>query len=135
MTRTIQRAVARMLVAFFLFAQMIVAAHACQLMPAYGADAGAASYMTLASNSSADMPAGCNKTKVDSANLCAAHCQAGHQNTDAAQIPAVPGGVLTVSYVMPPASAASNLAYYSTPAEAVTAATPPLAILHCCFRI
>jgi hypothetical protein len=139
MTRAIQRAIARTLIALFLFAQMMVAAYACPLM---STDTDAIRTHALATSvaqvmlpdAAADM-SGCDGVTFDSPNLCAAHCQAGDQNTDAAQAVAVPANVLSGFYVVQITSPSSGLDRHSTSREFVYAIPPPHAILHCCFRI
>jgi hypothetical protein len=143
MPRAIRRAIVRTLIALFLLAQMMVAAYACPRMTSEGADkwmtADATPYgaaaISDAANQTKDMPAGCDGTMVDTANLCAAHCQAGDQATDAAQSFAIPANALSSFYVVQLPSVSSSLDRSSTPSEAIDAHPPPHAILHCCFRI
>ncbi len=69
------------------------------------------------------------------ANLCAEHCHHGQQSDQTATL-TVPAVMLTALYITPlppepfvaprPAAAATS---------ALAAASAPLAILHCCFRI
>ena len=68
-------------------------------------------------------------------NLCAEHCHHGQQSGQVATL-CIPAALLTALYITPlapepfvaprPAAAATS---------ALAAASPPLAILHCCFRI
>ncbi len=66
--------------------------------------------------------------------LCAEHCNYGHQSDQAASV-VLPAVLMTPLYVvtpMPPPSVASQPAI---DLSALAEAAPPLAILHCCFRI
>ena len=141
MTRAMTRTLARTLLALYLFAQMLVAAHACPAMSPN--DAGKLMSAEAAAHAVVPAPptahdgggmAGCDEAQ-HSANLCAAHCQAGDQNTDSAQVPAVPANFLSSFYVVLVPSSTSELDRNSKPSEAVAAIPPPHAILHCCFRI
>ena len=141
MTRALKRAVGRALIALLLFAQMVVAAYACPRMAPHGTDwelsAAATSADVTAAGAedrAADMPIGCDGAAIDSPNLCAAHCQAGDQNTDTTH-PIVPASVLSSFYVVPIPSAPSELNRNRSPAAAINTIPPPHAILHCCFRI
>ncbi len=69
------------------------------------------------------------------ANLCAEHCHHGQQSDRAATL-TVPAALLTALYITPLApepAVAPRPAADTT--SALAAASPPLAILHCCFRI
>jgi len=140
-TRAIQRTVARALIAALLFAQMMVAAYACPAISPEGAAKGmhAVSYPVVAFSDAAPqtagMPDGCDGMAFDSANLCAAHCQAGDQNIDPGQAIAVPANPFSSFYVVQVPSASSSLDRNSIPSEFANAIPPPHAILHCCFRI
>ena len=71
----------------------------------------------------------------DFANLCAEHCHHGQQSDQAATL-TVPAALLTALYITPLAPepfVAPRPAADAT--SALAAAAPPLAILHCCFRI
>jgi len=68
-------------------------------------------------------------------NLCAEHCRQGQQSDQAATL-TVPAALLSALYTTPPAPepvVAPRPAAAAT--SALAAASPPLAILHCCFRI
>ena len=71
----------------------------------------------------------------DFANLCAEHCHHGQQSNQSATLTA-PAALLNALYIAP---LASEPLFAPRPAAAVAnalvAASPPLAILHCCFRI
>lgn len=67
--------------------------------------------------------------------LCAAHCQQGQQS-DQAQVPAVPAVVLARSYTLPaPVEAGVPTQRFTALHSAIAPADPPHAILHCSFRI
>ena len=67
--------------------------------------------------------------------LCAAHCQQGQQS-DQAQVPAVPALVPARSYVLPePVEPAVTAQRFTARHSAFAPADPPHAILHCSFRI
>ena len=140
MTRAFQRAVGRALIALLLFAQMIVAAYACPRMAPYGiawepaTTATSANVAAPAEHRAADMPFGCDGDALDTPNLCAAHCQAGDQNTDTTH-PMVFASVLSSFYVVPIPSAPGEANRNPSPAAAINTIPPPHAILHCCFRI
>lgn len=141
MTRRFLRLVCRALIGAVLFAQMAVSAYACPGLLA-------AATMTVpmaatAENAASAAPAppmmNCEDMAMpmDAAfpNLCAEHCHQGQQSDQAATL-TVPAALLTELYITPPAPepiVAPRPA--AATASALDAASPPLAILHCCFRI
>lgn len=147
MTRSFLRAVARCLVSGLLMAQMAIAAYACPAL-----SSGATGNMQMsAPNASLDEPGQANAAvsmahhgncgdmpgTMDKSlpNLCAEHCKVGQQSDKAPTLNA-PTAVLTALYAMPlvpqpalpPRSAAGTL-------SALVAASPPLTVLHCVYRI
>lgn len=148
MTRRLKQWICRLLIGVFLFAQMAVAAYACpQLAPA-GLSQASASAMAAAGttsdasagddNPAMDMAAGCDgmgQPDPDNPNLCAEHAHFGQQS-DQTQTPTLPAILLVSLYVIP---IVPELKLPTRPAAAstsfLTAASPPHAILHCCFRI
>lgn len=139
-SRNMSRFIARLLVGVLVFAQAALSAYACPVMPAGsmgdmepGAMLGEQSRPGLGIDG---MPAG--SWRLDSAqpNLCAAHCQSGQQNVDGKSAPAVQSALPASLYPIVAsallAEAAPTLAGVGHPPPAVS---PPLAILHCCFRI
>ena len=69
------------------------------------------------------------------ANLCAEHCHQGQQSDQAATL-TVPAAMLTALYITPPAPEPFVTPRLAAAAmSALAAASAPLAILHCCFRI
>lgn len=152
MTRRLKQLVCRLLVGVLLFAQMAVAAYACpQLSPAGFSQAPASAMASdgdpIASGASAaksdddpamDMAACCDgmgQPDPDNPNLCAEHAHFGQQS-DQTQTPTVPAVLLASLYVV---STVPELTVPTRPATAsanlLAAASPPHAILHCCFRI
>lgn len=133
------RSIARLLVGVMVFAQVVVAAYACPAMPAspLSAEAEHAAVMgdgmALASRVDA-MPAG---WRMDPAqpNLCAAHCQAGQQNADAKPAPTLPCALPANSYLVVQSTLPARPALALAAVDRPPPAAPPLAILHCCFRI
>ena len=139
MTRIILRRICRALIAVVMLAQMAVSAYACPgLSP--GPTTGAAIASAAPLNGAIDDPAAdcagmTGPMDSDFANLCAEHCHQGQQSGQAATL-SVPAALLTALYLTPlipepfvpprPAAAVTS---------ALAAASPPLAILHCCFRI
>lgn len=152
MTRRLKQLICRLLVGVFLFAQMAVAAYACpQLSPAGFRQASASAMVSegapIASEVSAagtdDNPVmnmaaccdGMDQPDPDNPNLCAEHAHFGQQS-DQTQIPTLPTVLLVSLYVV---STIPELNVPTRPAAAsasfFAAASPPHAILHCCFRI
>lgn len=154
MTRRLKQLVCRLLVGVLLFAQMAVAAYACpQLSPAGFSQPSAAPAMASegdpadsdasvagadTANPIMDMAACCDgmgQPDPDNPNLCAEHAHFGQQS-DQTQIPSVPAVLLASLYIV---SLVPEPAEPTRPAAAsasvLAAASPPHAILHCCFRI
>jgi len=148
MTRRFLRAICRALVGVLLFAQLAVSAYTCPALsseatsamptPSTAARDGDSSDAAMAATDrqSADcdgMAAG--TMDPDLANLCAEHCHHGQQSDQAATL-TVPAALLTALYLAPLAAQPKirpRLAADAT--SALVAASPPHAILHCCFRI
>ena len=147
MTRALLRAVCRGLIGALLLAQMAIAAYAC---PALSSAAGVDVRLSTTGSSGGDpsdasvVPAAdramncadmAGSMDPSFANLCAEHCHYGQQSD---QVPTVtvPAALLVALYITPPVP---ETAVPSRPAAAVpgalAAASPPHAILHCCFRI
>jgi hypothetical protein len=137
--------VARALVGVLLLAQLTIAAYACPgLASALQGDVpsadGAANHAATATSSAAMIASpSCDDMAgamdPESANLCAEHCKYGQQGSQASTV-AVPVALLAVLYATPlvpetappPRPAAATM-------SALVAASPPLAILHCVYRI
>ena len=147
MTRSLKRFVCRLLIGGLVFAQMAIAAYACPAlsgapqslsMAAMGTSVAA---ITMSPDASA-MPTedaamtGCEQIDDSVPNLCAEHCRFGQQSADHTPVPTVPAALLTTLYTLPVQP--EPLGHVRTPADMEfqrVAASPPLAILHCCFRI
>ena len=151
MTRHFLRCICRALIGAVLLAQMAVSAYACP-----GLLAGNATKMPMAAAApagtdstaaetakAAPLPMNCDDMRKDMSmpmdpefpNLCAEHCHQGQQSDQAATL-TVPAALLTELYVTPPAPEPSTAPRpAAAAARAADAASPPLAILHCCFRI
>ena len=112
-----------------LFMQLALAAYVCP-----GISQGGATMMA----SSTDMP-GCDGMDVEQTALCHAHTQdqSSKQTLDRADLPPVApfiAGQLVQALVPVPVFSASHYSSYATHYPSPSAA-PPIAILHCCFRI
>jgi hypothetical protein len=146
MSRRLTRSIARLLAFVLLASQIAIAAYACPALAGTphvaagtlavtadeGADEGAAE------SASAPMP-GCSgmAAALDpaSANLCAEHCKLGQQSHDVPQV-AVPLPVLTALYTLSLSPVrAPALRPAAARLDALVAASPPLAVLHCVYRI
>ena len=147
MTRHFLRTICRALIGVVLFAQLAVSAYAC---PGLSPAAAMQAQMSAAAASGVDPanaamaasdqpPINCEDMAgpmdPDFANLCAEHCHHGQQSDQASTL-TVPGALLNALYVTRLAHepvVAPRPAANAT--SALVAASPPLAILHCCFRI
>ena len=151
MTRHFLRSVCRALIGAVLLAQMAVSAYACpgllsataMKMPMAAAAPSGTDSSAFATAMPAPLPMNCDDMRKEMSmpmdpefpNLCAEHCHQGQQSDQAATL-TVPGALLTELYVTPPApepAVAPRPA--AAAARAADAASPPLAILHCCLRI
>lgn len=113
-----------------LLAQFSIAAYACPAMAMPDEASVAETVATSADNGVAD------PLDASAPNLCAAHCQFGQQSADHAAATIVPAALPAALYTLPAATERDGLvglAPRHPPLQ--TAAPPPLAILHCCFRI
>ena len=155
MTRALRQWVCRVLIGTMLFAQMAVAAYACPGLSSALEQArqGLASAATMglgmapaddramAPGDAAAAPEAMDcehmGAAVDKAspNLCAQHCQQGHQSDQASTV-AVPLVVLTSLYTLTPPTETARVPRSPAAQPGVFAAvSPPHSILHCCFRI
>ena len=146
MKRSFLRRVARLLIGMLLLAQITISAYAC---PGLATDAATKVAMSVAAavNDGAGQASAFPVQQMPNcedmmgsmdpsfANLCAEHCHQGQQSDHAATLN-VPSVVLTALYFAP---LAPELIVALRPsadrASARAAAAPPLAVLHCCFRI
>lgn len=147
MKRSFLLTICRMLIGVVLFAQFAVAAYACpglsvagtpkpgMVIPvmaevqSMGTDRVS---ITLAAMDCDDMVGSMDPS---SANLCAEHCRQGHQSDQAATL-TLPAALLTALYRLPlaPEPPALSPRQAAEEVSALAAASPPHAILHCCFR-
>jgi hypothetical protein len=154
-TRSFRQMVCRVLIGTLLFAQLAVAAYACPGLSAM-ASVLAASGVTAApapisdkgpnaviatdeattANDGMVMP--CANLDEATPNLCAEHCRYGQQTADHAPAPMPAPALLSPLYALPDAAAVEGGAaptLASASAALTAAAAPPLAILHCRWRI
>jgi hypothetical protein len=130
LSRTRKRFAAWLCLATMLFAQGAYAAHACVAVDAAMDEAMASmpchqqqeSQVSHAEEGQADK------------NLCQNHCLAGNQILELAKIPVVAPSAVA-GLLLP--VAASAAVFLASPVAEVPAhpGAPPLAVLHCCFRI
>lgn len=139
MTRGFLRRVCRALIGVVLLAQIVVSAYACPRLSSDSTMQGAVASSTAVASAIDQPGADCagmtGPMDAEFANLCAEHCHQGQQSGQAATLN-VPAALLTALYVtpvIPEPSVPPRPAAAATSARA--AASPPLAILHCCFRI
>ena len=145
MTRHFLRRVCRALIGSVLFAQLAVSAYACpRLAPAASMQMNATAAIDDKSSDSTtamtdQQPTDCasmvGSMDPSFANLCAEHCRHEQQSDHAATL-MVPAVFLTPLYMTPLAPEPTAAPRPAADAvSALAAASPPLAILHCCFRI
>jgi hypothetical protein len=155
-TRAFRKGLCRLLVGALVFAQLSIAAHACPAMAfPQGEDSASAAiasaiwdepdadaarhghHASQADTDQAGVP--CGDADMALSGLCAEHCQQGQQAVDGGQAPSWPAALPACLYPVPSALAADAIepAPWRIPSSAVeaVAASPPHAILHCCFRI
>jgi hypothetical protein len=133
MTRNLRQWIARAMVGVLLFAQVAVNAHACPAMGMVPSEAGA-SIVSDASSAATDSSSA--QMDPSAPALCLAHCDHGQQSADHAGAPIVQAALLTTLYTLPPLTESTGRArpLLDQP-RPQAASSPPLAILHCCFRI
>jgi len=155
MTRAFRRFVCRLMLGVLVFGQMAIAAYACPALsgpphslPAMAVTAsiaampddmrGASMAVSLDTAATPDMAAmaACDQVDDGAANLCAEHCRFGQQSADHASTPTVPAALLTTLYPLPVQPEPLGHIRPSVDSKFKrVAASPPHAILHCCFRI
>lgn len=139
MTRGFLRSVCRALIGVVLLAQMAVAAYACPGLASGSKMNGVMDLATPADTAMDQQAADCagmaGPMDPEFANLCAEHCRHGQQSDQAATL-TVPSALLNALYTTPPApEPAVALRPAADTVSARAAASPTLAIRHCCFRI
>ena len=157
MKRHFLRSVCRTMIGVVLLAQLAVSAYACPGLSVAAAPMNMP--MSAAAKSGADPSESANTVRVvtaatalpapqptncedmarpmdpEFANLCAEYCRHG-QHSDQTATLAVPAALLSAFYISPLALAPSLAPRPAAAAPSARAAAfPPLAILHCCFRI
>ncbi len=132
--RRIRRLMAFMAIVGLLWSQFALAAHAC---PGMASDMGmAATHQASQANPHAGMP-GCEQMAQAEPALCLSHCLGQHTSLDKVEAPVVLGPPATPVLQLAHAASHAELAVPRTGASVLTAraGAPPLAVLHCCFRI
>lgn len=84
-----------------------------------------------------DMAPGCpemGQPDPDQPNLCVEHFRFGQQS-DQTQTPTLPAVLLAPLYVLPLSAGPAGPPRSAAASTRLLAASPPHAILHCCFRI
>ena len=133
MTRQFLRTICRALIGVVLFAQLAVSAYACSGLSPDGDATDVAESATARKAPNCDGMAG--SMDPEFANLCAEHCHHGQQSDQVATV-TVPAALLSALYITPPAPEPAVAPHPAAAAtSALVAVSPPLAILHCCFRI
>lgn len=137
MTPALVRAVARALVGVLLFAQLAIAAYACQkLMPTGSSAPPAAAILGAMSDGSTDRDGMGGAMQGAQPNLCAEHCRYGQQSDQAVTLAAPVPGPALLPHLAPFAPDPTLLPRPATATPgALAAASPPHATLHCCLRI
>ncbi len=133
-SQTRKRFAAWLCLAMMLFAQGAYAAHACVAVDAVMEEAAASMPCHHQQQEAlAEQAQQAAEGQADK-NLCQNHCLAGNQILDLAKIPAIAPSALAVLFV--PRSA-NDTAQEAAPYTEVPShpGAPPLAVLHCCFRI
>lgn len=132
MTTAFKRSICRLLMGVLLYTQMAIAAYACPGLSAVKLpeDQAAAS---VTPDGGAIGPV---QTDASAPNLCIEHCRYGQQSADHTPAPAAPAALLSSLYALPALPETSVRTRLASGLEGpLAAASPPHAILHCCFRI
>ena len=154
MTRVFRQFVCRLMLCVLLFGQLAIAAYACpalsgapQSLPTMAMNVSVATMPDEVGASMAAPPdmsatsdvaamASCDQIDDSAANLCVEHCRFGQQSADHASAPTVPAALLTTLYTLPVQPEPFGNGWPSADSKFQrVAASPPHAILHCCFRI
>ncbi len=155
MTSAFRCIVCRLMLGILLFGQMAIAAYACPalsgalqsgpmmgmnasaaLVPDGEADALTAVWSDTPATSDMVAMTGCEQIDDRATHLCVEHCRFGQQSADHASAPIVPSALLTILYILPLQPEPLGLGWPSADSKFKhVAASPPHAILHCCFRI
>jgi hypothetical protein len=137
MSRRFRRFVGRILIGVMVFAQMAIAAYACPtLLSTPQPDPIAMAVPPDASASTEDGMAGCDQMDHSAPNVCAEHCRFGQQSADQPPAPTLAVALLSALYILPvQPEPLSHVKLRAGMDIEQVAASPPHAILHCCFRI
>ena len=144
MTRSFLRSVCRALIGVVLLAQMAMSAYACpglssgamtggRMSAASSMDGIGNALVDAADQQATDCAGMAGPMDAQFANLCAEHCHQGQQSDHAATLN-VPVALLKALYTTRLVAEPSPSPAAAEP-SALVAASPPFAILHCCFRI
>lgn len=76
----------------------------------------------------------CHQQDQESKNICQNHCLASQQILDVSKVPPLAASD-EVFLVVPMVTAESALPLRATTPVVAHAGAPPLAVLHCCFRL
>jgi len=146
MKRRYLRLLSCMLVGALLYAQMAIAAYACpgQVSPASVGMSAASIHPTVsvvdaavvapASVHAGDCEGMSGSMDPSASKLCADHCNYGHQSDQTPSL-TLPTVFLTPLHFAPPMQSQSVPSQPAADLSALVEASPPLAILHCRFRI
>jgi hypothetical protein len=122
----------RSLIASLLFLQLATAAYACAMhsTPADASMAGMPCAEAMAGGDMATMD-------PDQPGLCHEHCKGGSQTIEPAATVALAAPAMVMLFVItaPAAPEGEASVWQAQRVERDSAPPPPLAILHCCFRI
>ena len=131
MTRRLRQLFCHLLIGTLLFSQWSVASYACPALSPQGEAAPTVAAFAGDCDQMAGMP------DPASPNLCAGHCQQGHQSADRAPAPTLAAALLASFYPWPvvPEGAHLDVPLAAASSGAGVAASPPHEILHCCFRL
>jgi len=136
MNARFKRLLSALLIGAVLFAQFSVAAYACPQAAAAAAPVQDAGQAMQAMPGCEQMDPAAGHPDPGSLNLCVEHCHFGHQAANHAEGAPVPpaalAGFISITPLLPVLVATGRAAVV---ARISPAASPPLSILHCCFRI
>lgn len=146
MKRRYLRLLSLVLVTTLLYAQIAVAAYACpglaraattntSMVPSASSTETGGDQTGVSTSEQTDdcagMPGGIDPSAP---KLCADHCNYGQQSDQTPNL-SVPPVLLNPLYIAPPMPLPSMPAQPPAELSALVRGSPPLAILHCCFRI
>lgn len=145
MRKSFLRSMAQLLVGCLLFAQLAVAAYVCPgsfsmqrnmslaRSTEIGADKGSINVAGQSPTHCGDMAM--NMLDPQNPHLCAEHCKFGQQSDQAFTLEVPIAMLLALYFVLPESVLKGRLGPTAAPSSTLIVASPPHAILHCCFRI